>query len=90
MCDATGTPPQTDDIDLLVREWVGIVAARAALLADPPSSFSKELRPMMDELEARQEAWRAALDVARQRVGAQRVGVAQVRRYQRLDGAADF
>ena len=42
------------------------------------------------ELELRQDAWRAALAIARTGVGMQRVGVAKARCYQRASNAADF
>lgn len=95
MCDATDTPPQTDDIAVLLAAWAGVVAARQALLdGERPDLASatvlEVVRDIVAELELRQDMWRAALAGARQSVGTHRVGVAQVRRYQRAPNAADF
>jgi hypothetical protein len=95
LCDATGEPPQTDNIDVLLAAWSGVVAARQALLDGERPDLAgaivlEVVRDIVAELELRQDTWRAALAVARQTVGMHRVGVAQVRRYQRATNAADF
>ena len=95
LCDATGTPPQTDDIDTLLAAWAGVVAARQAMLDGERPNLAgaivvEVVQEIVVELELRQDAWRAALASARQRVGMQRVGVVKARCYQRASNAADF
>lgn len=91
--DATTAPPQTDDIDTLIAAWDVVVAARQALLDHAPNLRSVVVEVVVVlgvEIEARQQAWRNAFAKAREKVGAQRVGIAKVRRYQRPTNAADF
>jgi len=95
MCDATDMPPQTDDFGVLLAAWAGVVAARQALLDGERPDLAGAIvldvvRDIIAELELRQNKWRAALAGARRVVGMQRVGVTQVRRYQRAADAADF
>ena len=94
LCDATGMPPQTDDIATLLAAWSVVVSARQEMLdAERPNLAGaivvEVVQEIVAELELRQDAWRGALAVAHQRVGTHRVGVAKVRRYQRSN-AADF
>jgi hypothetical protein len=94
LCDATGMPPQTDDITALLAAWAVVVSARQAMLdAERPDLAGavvvEVVQDIVAELELRQDAWRVALAIAHQRVGMHRVGVAKVRRYQRSN-AADF
>jgi hypothetical protein len=92
LCDATGMPPQTDDITTLLAAWAVVVSARQAMLdAERPDLAGaivvEVVRDIVTELELRQDAWRVALAIAHQRVGMHRVGVAKVRRYQRSNAA---
>ena len=94
LCDATGMPPQTDDITTLLAAWAVVVSARQQILdAERPDLAGaivvEVVQEIVAELELRQDAWRVALAIAHQRVGMHRVGVAKVRRYQRSN-AADF
>lgn len=95
LCDATGMPPQTDDITALLAAWAVVVSARQQMLdAERPNLAGaivvEVVQEIVAELEMRQDAWRVALAVAHLRVGMHRVGVAKVRRYQRSTNAADF
>ena len=94
LCDATGLPPQTDDITTLLAAWAAVVSARQQILdAERPDLAGaivvEVVQEIVAELELRQDAWRVALAIAHQRVGMHRVGIAKVRRYQRSN-AADF
>lgn len=95
LCDATGHPPQTDDIPTLLAAWAAVVSARQEILdAERPNLAGvivvEVVQAIVAELEARQDAWRVALAAARDGVGMHRVGVAKVRRYQRSTNAADL
>ncbi|MEO8842733.1 MAG: hypothetical protein ABI591_13630 [Kofleriaceae bacterium] len=95
LCDATGLPPQTDDITALLAAWAVVVSARQEILdAERPNLAGaivvEVVREIVAELELRQDSWRVALAIAHQKIGRHRVGVAKVRRYQRSTNAADF
>jgi hypothetical protein len=95
LCDATGHPPQTDDIPMLLAAWAVVVSARQEILdAERPNLSGaivvEVVQALVAELETRQDAWRVALAAARNGVGMHRVGAAKVRRYQRSTNAADL
>ena len=87
LCDATASPPETDDVDALLAAWAGVVAARQAILDEAPPAIAPS--SLADELARREDAWSQTLAAARQRVGAHRMHAAQVRRYQQLPLSAD-
>jgi hypothetical protein len=87
LCDATASPPETDDVDALLAAWAGVVAARQAILDEAPAALAPS--PLADELARRETAWSHTLAAARERVGAHRMHATQVRRYQQLPLSAD-
>jgi len=83
------TPAITPDlapevgIDELLATFEAIVALRADIIARiiPPITLSEKDRPLLVELERRQNIWQDALAGALRRVGEQRVGTTQLRAY---------
>ena len=83
LLDATPVPAADADIDQLLAAFDAIHAARAAILADAqaPFTLSDTDRPLLAELEWRQNIWQDALAAALRRVGVHRRGTAQLRAY---------
>jgi hypothetical protein len=78
----TPAPPMTDDVEVLLAAAAEVHAARELLLAAASPVMPAPLDPARrSELEARQQAWTDALSSAQRRVGGQRVGAGQLRRY---------
>ena len=80
---ATPVPEADADIDQLLAAFDAIHAERAAILADAqaPFTLSDTDRPLLAELEWRQNIWQDALGAALRRVGRHRCGAAQLRAY---------
>ncbi|HET9992017.1 MAG TPA: hypothetical protein VFQ65_25985 [Kofleriaceae bacterium] len=89
MCDATPYPTETEPGALLAT-WSVVVAARQKILDEGKVTIGPELAPLFAELELRQGTWCAALAAARNELAQQRLGIVQVRRYQRVLRAADL
>lgn len=89
LCDATPYPTETEPGALLAA-WRVVVAARQKILDEGKVAIGPELAPLFAELELRQDTWCAALAAAREMLGQQRLGIVQVRRYQRVLRAADL
>ncbi len=85
LLDATTLPPQTDDVDVLLAAFEAMSRDRQAMFdaAPYPVAVSAESSSIVAEIVRRHSAWHAALSTARERVGEQRRGMSQVRRYQR-------
>ena len=83
LLDVTPVPAADADIDQLLTAFDAIHAERAAILADaqPPFTLSDTDRPLLVELERRQNIWQDALASALRRVGGHRCGAAQLRAY---------
>jgi hypothetical protein len=83
LLDVTPAPAAGATVDDLLAAFEGILAERAAILESlvPPITLSEIDRPLLAELERRQEIWQAALAEALRRVGEQRCGAAQLRAY---------
>ena len=81
---ATPPPPADDDPDLILAAFDAMIATRAALLhqldVTSPTPLSPHGRDLADELGRRDQAWLAALGLARHTVGDR---LAAVRRAQR-------
>ena len=93
LVDATPYPTQTEgttDPDALLALWAVVVADRQKILDEGKVAIGPELANLYAELVQRQDAWCAAITAARDALGQQRMGIAQVRRYQRSFGAADL
>lgn len=89
LTDATPYPTATDP-DALLAAWVVVVAARQKILDEGKVAIGPELAALYAELVLRQDTWCAALAAAREALGQQRLGIVQVRRYQRAFAAADL
>lgn len=83
LLDVTPMPTPTDDVDRLLAAFDAVVAERAAILAEvaAPITLSEIDRPLLAELERRQNFWQDALAAALRRVGEQRCGATQLRAY---------
>jgi hypothetical protein len=83
LLDVTPMPTPTDDIDRLLAAFDTVVAERAAILAEvaAPITLSEIDRPLLIELERRQNFWQDALAAALRRVGEQRCAATQLRAY---------
>jgi hypothetical protein len=70
-------------IDELLATFEAIVALRAGIIDRivPPITLSEKDRPLLVELERRQNLWQDALASALRRVGEQRMGTTQLRAY---------
>jgi hypothetical protein len=73
----------------LLATWSVVVAGRQKILDEGAVAIGPELAHLHAELELRQDTWCAALAAAREKLGQQRLGIVQVRRYQRVLRAAD-
>jgi hypothetical protein len=89
LTDATPYPTATDP-DALLAAWVVVVAARQKILDEGKVAIGPDLASAYAELVLRQDTWCAALAAAREALGQQRLGIVQVRRYQRAFAAADL
>ena len=89
LVDATPYPTATDP-DALLAHWAVVVADRQKILDEGKVAIGPELAALYAELVQRQDSWCAALVTARDSLGQQRMGIVQVRRYQRSFGAADL
>ena len=89
LVDATPYPTATD-ADALLADWAVVFVARQKILDEGKVEIGPDLAALYTELVLRQDTWCAALVTARQTLGNQRMGMAQVRRYQRSFGAADL
>jgi hypothetical protein len=83
LVDATPSPPPDVGIEQLLAVFGGMLAARGDLLAQAaaPVTLSESDRPLLVELERRQNIWHDALAAALREVGGQRCGAAQLRAY---------
>jgi hypothetical protein len=83
LLDATPVPPAGAAAEDLLALFEAILAGRSALLAQAvaPVTLSEPDRPLLVELERRQNIWQDALAAAQCRVGWQRCGAAQLRAY---------
>jgi hypothetical protein len=83
LLDVTPVPASDANIDQLLAAFDTIHAERAAILADAPTpiTLSDTDRPLLAELERRQNIWQDALAAALRRVGDHRCGTAQLRAY---------
>jgi len=77
------TPEPPGEVDQLLAGFDAMLAGRAEVLAAiaPPLVLAAADRPLYAELERRDAAWQAALAAARQSIGTQRCGAAQLRAY---------
>ena len=89
LIDATPYPTATDP-DALLADWAVVVAARQKILDEGKVVIGPELAALYAELVLRQDTWCAALAAGREALGQQRLGIVQVRRYQRTLSAADL
>ena len=89
LTEATPYPTATDP-DALLADWAVVVAARQKILDEGKVAVGPELAALYAELVLRQDAWCAALAAARDGLGQQRLGIVQVRRYQRAFDLADL
>jgi hypothetical protein len=89
LIDATPCPTATDP-DALLADWAVVVVARQKILDRGKVAIGPELAALYAELVLRQDAWCAALAAARESLGQQRLGIVQVRRYQRAFDLADL
>ena len=89
LTDATPYPTATDP-DALLADWVVVVAARQKILDEGKVAIGADLAALYAELVLRQDAWCAALATARDSLGQRRLGIVQVRRYQRAFDLADL
>jgi len=89
LIDATPYPTATDP-DALLAAWVVVVAARQKILDEGKVAIGPDLAALYSELVVRQDTWCAALAAARETIGQQRLGIAQVRRYQRAFDLAEL
>ena len=89
LIDATPYPTTTDP-DALLAGWVVVVATRQTILDEGQVAIGPDLASLYAELVLRQDTWCAALAAAREILGQQRLGIVQVRRYQRAFDTADL
>jgi hypothetical protein len=89
LTDATPSPTATDP-DALLADWAVVVAARQKILDEGKVAIGAELAALYAELVLRQDAWCAALAAAREALCQQRLGIVQVRRYQRAFDLAEL
>jgi hypothetical protein len=83
LLDVTPAPTAGVDIDQLLAAFEAILAQRTAIIAQValPITLSDCDRPLLAELERRQNTWQDALGAAMQRVGDQRCAATQLRAY---------
>ena len=70
-------------VEDLLTAFEAVIAERAAILLTvvPPITLSEMDRPLLIELERRQNIWQDALAAALRRVGEQRVATTRLRAY---------
>ena len=83
LLDVTPAPTPDTDVEALLAAFEAIVAQRAVILAGAaaPITLSEMDRPLLVELQRRQNIWQDALGAALRRVGEQRVAATQLRAY---------
>jgi hypothetical protein len=83
LLDLTPMPAAGTDIEKLLAAFEDIVTQRAAAIAmvAPPITLSELDRPLLLELERRQNIWQDALAAALRTIGEQRCGASQLRAY---------
>jgi hypothetical protein len=83
LLDRTPLPTPGADADQLLAAFEGIATERAAVTAEiaPPLALADADRPLLVELERRQQAWLEALAAAQRTIGTQRCGASQLRAY---------
>jgi hypothetical protein len=83
LLDATPVIPVDADVDQLLTSFEEIIARRAAIIAliSPPITLSEIDRPLLIELERRQNLWHEALATALRTVGERRCGATRLRAY---------
>jgi hypothetical protein len=83
LVDATPVPPAGAGVEDLLALFEAILADRSTLLAQAaaPATLSEPDRPLLVELERRQNIWQDALSAALRQVGWQRCGATQMRAY---------
>lgn len=80
---ATPDPAPDAEVEQLLAEFEAIIAQRAAIIATivPPLTLSDTDRPLLAELERRQQLWQDALATALRTVGERRCAATQLRAY---------
>jgi hypothetical protein len=83
LIELTTSPPETTDVDELLRAFATMFDARQRLLDQPGLAFedSPEARALARELAARDAEWERALAVARDAIGAVRQNTSRLRAY---------
>jgi hypothetical protein len=83
LIDLTPEPRPDGDAERLLGAFQDIVARRAEIIAHivPPLRLADVDRPLLAELERRQNLWQDALAEALRSVGEQRTRAAQLRSY---------
>jgi hypothetical protein len=83
LLDVTPAPPPETAVEDLLAAFEVIVAQRAVILAaaEAPITLSEMDRPLLVELQRRQNIWQDALGAALRTVGEQRMAATQLRAY---------
>jgi hypothetical protein len=81
LLEVTPLPPVDGDIDALLAAWRDCCEARQAILARGTTVVDEADRPLLRELQLRDDAWQDALDEARRRVADQRTATQKLRCY---------
>lgn len=83
LIEATPDPAPGAEVEQLLAEFEAIIAQRAAIIAAiaPPLTLSDTDRPLLAELERRQQIWQDALALALRTVGERRCAATQLRAY---------
>jgi hypothetical protein len=83
LIDATPVPTMDFDVEELLALFEDIMARRAEIigLIAPPLTLSEIDRPLLAELERRQNLWQDALATALRTVGERRCGASHLRAY---------
>jgi hypothetical protein len=84
LVDVTAMPPVADDPERVLAAFDAMLATRAALLRQlevaTPAAFTPHGRDLADELSRRDQAWIAALGLARQAVADRLTAVRRAQR----------
>jgi hypothetical protein len=83
LLEVTPLPAAGTRVEDLLTAFEAVIAERAAILLTivPPITLSEMDRPLLIELERRQNIWQDALAAALRRVGEQRVATTRLRAY---------
>jgi hypothetical protein len=83
LVEATPLPPVEADLDELLYAFRDVDRRRQAIIDDlrAPVATTEEDRVLLAELDARHDAWRAALAIAKERLRGQLVGLRRARAY---------